>query len=132
RIHAVEKLLNRVDAEFTAFVAVERKANSDVLGQFQEHRFIGLFVRRLSRESGESLLESVLSANRHSAKPRLEGRHIHLVFAVLARLPKLGKETEHRTNIVFCDVESGPATWAAYCARASRAASAWRRRRVAK
>ena len=91
RIHAIEELLHRIHAQLTALVAVERKADSHMFGQLQQHGLVGLFVGGLRGESCERLLQSVLRANGQRTEPRLKCGHFHARFGVLARLAELRK-----------------------------------------
>ncbi len=63
RIHAVEQLLNRIDTQFAALIAVQREANGHVFGQLQQHGLVRFLVGRLRGEAGERLLQRVLRAN---------------------------------------------------------------------
>ena len=81
-IHAVKELLDRVHAEFAAFVAVQRETDGHVLGQAEQHRFVRLLRRRLRRESGEVFLQIERRAGR---RPRGSVR--------------LGADLEHERNL---------------------------------
>ena len=92
RIHAIEDLLDGIDAQFTALIAVESEANCYVLRQLEQHWLVWSLGGRLGGQTGQGLLQCMLCANGHGAEPGLKCGHIHAGIRALARLSKLREQ----------------------------------------
>ena len=64
-VHVVQHLPNGIDFHFSAFEALQRKANRQVLGELHQDGFVRLRVGRSRRQRGERLPQQVLGAARH-------------------------------------------------------------------
>ncbi len=118
RVHAVEQLLHRIDAQLALFIAVQREADGHVLGEFEQHRLVRLGIRCLRCEAGQCLLQRVLRAHRHGAEPRLKRRHVHAPFRIFSRLAELREQSQHGADVFFGHRVAAPAAF-------SRAACSW-------
>ena len=114
-VHAIEKLFDGIDAQFSAFIAIQGEANGHVLRQFQEHGLIGFFVGRLRSKTCERLLQRKLGANGHGAQARLKGWRVHLGIGISSRLSELREESKHGADVFFGDRVLAAATSAASC-----------------
>ena len=71
--HAVKHFAYRVYTYFATLVAVQRKANCEVLSQAQEHRIVGFQRRRLFGDARQGLLQEIARAPGELRKLLLKG-----------------------------------------------------------
>jgi hypothetical protein len=126
--HLFEQLAHSIDANFAALEAIEREANRQVFGKFDERGAVELRFRRCRHHSGERLAQSHLCVLRQMRQLLLPGGRVEILrFArALRGLAELREQTQKAMHLSFANRQRflGNAARSSSTARSRRSKSA--------